>query len=76
MINYTFNKRLSKKYNEKITIITNKVNKAKNLLINETSVKKVEYISFQRENQIKILSILQKIPLIPIFIYLQHLHED
>ena len=44
---------LSKKYNEKITIITNKVNKAKNLLINETSVKKVEYISFQRENQIK-----------------------
>ena len=44
---------LSKNYNTKITIITNKVNKAKNLLKNDSSVKKVEYISFQRENQIK-----------------------
>ena len=44
---------LSHKYNTKINILTNKVNKAKNLLKNELSVKKVEYISFQRENQIK-----------------------
>ena len=44
---------LSKKYNSKITLITNKVNKAKNLLKNEKSIKEIEYISFQRENQIK-----------------------
>ena len=31
---------LSKKYNSKITLITNKVNKAKNLLKNEKSIKK------------------------------------
>ena len=43
---------ISKEYNTKINILTNKVNKAKNLLINETSVKKIEYISFQREKQI------------------------
>ena len=41
------------KCNKKINILTNKVNKAKNLLKNETSIKKIEYISFQRENQIK-----------------------
>ena len=44
---------LSKKYDTKINILTNKVNKAKNLLKNEFSVKKIEYISFQRENQLK-----------------------
>ncbi len=44
---------LSKKYNSKITVITNKVNKAKNLLRNDKSIKKIEYISFQREKQIK-----------------------
>ena len=44
---------LSKKYNSKITLITNKVNKAKNLLKNEKSIKEIKYISFQRENQIK-----------------------
>jgi len=43
---------ISKEYNTKINILTNKVNKAKNLLINETSIKKIEYISFQREKQI------------------------
>ena len=44
---------LSRKYGSKIIILTNKVNKAKNLLKNEISVGKIEYISFQRENQIK-----------------------
>jgi len=44
---------ISKEYNTKVNLITNKVNKAKDLLINETSVKKIEYISFQRENQLK-----------------------
>ena len=44
---------ISKEYNTKINIITNKVNKAKNLLSNEESIKKIEYISFQRENQLK-----------------------
>ena len=44
---------LSKNYKTKINIITNKVNKAKNLLKNEESINKIEYISFQRENQIK-----------------------
>ena len=44
---------ISKKYNTKINILTNKVNKAKNLLKNEMSIKKIEYISFQRENQIR-----------------------
>ena len=44
---------LYQKYNSKINIITNKVNKAKNLLKNEKVIKRIEYISFQRENQIK-----------------------
>ncbi len=44
---------LYQKYSSKINILTNKVNKAKNLLKNETSIKNIEYISFQRENQIK-----------------------
>ena len=44
---------LSKNYKTKINIITNKVNKAKNLLKKETSIRKIDYISFQRENQIK-----------------------
>ena len=44
---------LSKRYDTKINILTNKVNKAKNLLKNEFSIKKIEYISFQRENQLK-----------------------
>ena len=41
------------KYKTKIYIITNKVNKAKSLLSNETSIKKIEYINFERENQLK-----------------------
>ena len=44
---------LSQKYSSKIFILTNKVNKAKNLLKNEISINRIEYISFQRENQIK-----------------------
>ena len=44
---------LYRKYSSKINILTNKVNKAKNLLKNEISIKNIEYISFQRENQIK-----------------------
>ncbi len=44
---------LNQKYNTKINILTNRVNKAKYLLKNEISIKKIEYISFQRENQIK-----------------------
>ena len=44
---------LSEKYKSKINIITNKVNKAKYLLKNENSVKKVEYLNFQREQQIQ-----------------------
>lgn len=44
---------LSQKYKAKINILTNRVNKAKDLLKNEPSIKKIEYISFQRENQIK-----------------------
>lgn len=44
---------LSQKFNTKINILTNKVNKAKNLLKNELSIKKIEYISFERENQIR-----------------------
>ena len=46
-------KGLSLKYNTKINILTNKVNKAKDLLKNQRFIKKIEYISFQRENQIK-----------------------
>ena len=46
-------KGLSLKYNAKINILTNKVNKAKDLLKNQRFIKKIEYISFQRENQIK-----------------------
>ena len=44
---------LSQKYKAKINILTNRVNKAKDLLKNEPSIKKIEYISFQRGNQIK-----------------------
>ena len=44
---------LSKKYNSKLIIITNPSNKAKILLKDEKSIKKIEYISFERENQIK-----------------------
>ena len=46
---------LSRKYSSKVIILTNKVNKAKNLLKNETSISKIEYISFQRENQLRSL---------------------
>ena len=46
-------KGLSLTYNTKINILTNKVNKAKDLLKNQRFIKKIEYISFQRENQIK-----------------------
>ena len=44
---------LSEKYNSKLIIITNSSNKAKILLKDEKSIKKIEYISFERENQIK-----------------------
>ena len=46
-------KGLYKKYKSKIFIITNAVNKAKYLFNKEASVKKIEYINFQREDQIK-----------------------
>ena len=41
------------KYKSKIIIITNKVNKAKSLLVNEICIKKIEYINFERENQLE-----------------------
>ena len=44
---------LYRKYKSKINIITNSANKAKFLLNKEKSVKKIEYINFQRESQIK-----------------------
>ena len=44
---------LYQKYKSKINIITNSANKAKFLLNKEKSVKKIEYLNFQRENQIK-----------------------
>ena len=44
---------LSEKYNSKLILITNSSNKAKILLKDEKSIKKIEYISFERENQIK-----------------------
>ena len=44
---------LYKKYKSKIVIITNSANKAKFILKKETSIKKIIYINFQREEQIK-----------------------
>lgn len=44
---------LYKSYNSKIDILTNSVNKAKFLLKNENCIKKVHYVNFERENQIK-----------------------
>lgn len=44
---------LYKSYNSKIDILTNSVNKAKFLLKNENCIKKVQYVNFERENQIK-----------------------
>ena len=44
---------LYEKYRSKLIIITNSVNKAKFLLKKEVSIKKVEYINFEREDQIK-----------------------
>jgi len=44
---------LCKKYKSKINIITNSSNKAKLILKKEFSIKKIEYINFQREKQIK-----------------------
>jgi len=41
-----------KKYQKKIIILTNKANKAKNILKNEKYIKKIEYINFQRESLI------------------------
>ena len=43
---------LYKKYNSKINILTNEVNRAKNLLRYEKTVDKIFYLNFQRENQI------------------------
>ena len=43
---------LYKKYNSKINILTNEVNKAKNLLRYEKTVKEIFYANFQRENQL------------------------
>ena len=43
---------LYKKYNSKISILTNEVNRAKSLLKNEKTVDKIFYLNFQRENQI------------------------
>ena len=44
---------LYRKYKSKIIIITNSSNKAKLILKKEFSIKKIEYINFQREKQIK-----------------------
>lgn len=44
---------LAKSFSTKINIITNKVNKAKYILKYEKSVNKIEYIDFERKNQIK-----------------------
>lgn len=44
---------LAKKYSTKINIITNKINKAKYILKYEKLVNKIEYINFERKNQIK-----------------------
>lgn len=44
---------LYQKYNSKLILITNSSNKAKFLLKNEELIKKIEYINFERENQIK-----------------------
>jgi len=41
---------LKKKFDKKIILITNKQNKAKNLLRYENSIKKIEYTDFTREN--------------------------
>lgn len=50
------------KYKSKIIVITNKVNKAKSLLANEISIKSIEYVNFERENQLrKSLFFLKKI---------------
>ena len=44
---------LYKKYKSKIIIITNSANKAKFILHRETTIKKIEYINFERNDQIK-----------------------
>ena len=46
-------KGLYKKYKSKINVITNSANKARFLFSKEISVKKIEYINFEREEQIK-----------------------
>ena len=43
---------LYKKYKSKIIIVTNSSNKAKFLLKNEASIKKIDYLNFEREKQI------------------------
>ena len=47
-----FFKGISKKYKSKLIIFTNSANKAKNLLKNEAYINKIEYLNFQRENQL------------------------
>ena len=44
---------LYKRYKSKITILTNSANKAKFLLKQELSIKKIDYINFEREEQVK-----------------------
>ena len=44
---------LYRKYKSKIIIITNSANKAQFILKKEISIKKIIYLNFQRENQIK-----------------------
>ena len=44
---------LYRKYKSKIIIITNSANKAQFILKKETSIKKIIYLNFERENQIK-----------------------
>ena len=44
---------LYRKYKSKILIITNSANKAQFIFRKETSIKKIIYVNFQRENQIK-----------------------
>tara|TARA_A100001015_G_scaffold293780_1_gene370810 strand:- start:1909 stop:2790 length:882 start_codon:yes stop_codon:yes gene_type:complete len=48
-----FFKGLYLKYKSKLIVFTNSANKAKNILRNEFYIKKIKYLNFQRENQIK-----------------------
>ena len=48
-----FLKGIYSKYKSELIIFTNSANKAKNILKNERYIKKIEYLNFQRENQLR-----------------------